>query len=441
MTAPHELIPSARRLIRSLRDMGYDFSQAVADIVDNSVAAKSRRVDITLQFDGDDSWVRIADNGQGMTPAQLREALRFGADREYEEDDLGKFGLGLKTASMSQCQRLTVASRWNSDRADISAYAWDLGHITASNRWEILPVNPSQAGEVVRGPLASAPGTVVLWERLDRILGYQLPYGERARKRMLSMCRELEQHLGMVFHRFITGETGRRRLRISINGNELRPWDPFCRSEPGTRTLEPILLECEHEGVTGTITLTPYILPHQADFSSPEAFRDASGPRGWNQQQGFYIHRAGRLIQAGGWSNLRQPDEHTKLARIDVSFPPALDEAFKINVAKMRVQMPQQVRDEVRNAIASITKQARTVYDRKAAGGGGGAPRAAREKSVSVAAAGSPPAPHSPLAERDQRMTLEEWTCLFLSVAGPLERSVIELLLTRLHLVDGEGLQ
>src|ERR1700757_2429541 len=98
----HELIPSAKRLIKSLRDMGYDFSQAVADIVDNSIEARATVVAIDVEFDGDDSWVRVADNGTGMRPEELREAMRYGAQREYEEDDLGKFGLGLKTASMSQ---------------------------------------------------------------------------------------------------------------------------------------------------------------------------------------------------------------------------------------------------------------------------------------------------------------------------------------------------
>src|SRR5262249_17129681 len=149
-------------------------------------------------FNGDDSWVRIADNGNGMKPEQLREALRFGAQRQYTKEDLGKFGLGLKTASMSQCQRLSVASRWNPDRADIATYAWDLEHISDTNRWEILPVERNGLDPVIRHPLKESCGTVVLWQRLDRILGYKHPYGEAARRRLSQMCRELEAHLGMV---------------------------------------------------------------------------------------------------------------------------------------------------------------------------------------------------------------------------------------------------
>ena len=121
----HEVIPGARRLIMSLRNMGYDFAQAVADVVDNSIEAGASLVAIDIEFDGDDSWVRIADNGKGMNAEQLREAMRYGAERNYDENDLGKFGLGLKTASMSQCQCLSVASRWNRDRADIADHEPD----------------------------------------------------------------------------------------------------------------------------------------------------------------------------------------------------------------------------------------------------------------------------------------------------------------------------
>src|SRR5437763_12259507 len=131
----HELVPSARRLINSLRDLGYDFAQAVADLVDNSIEAGASRVNVDVEFEGDDSWVRITDDGKGMAPEELREAMRYGAEREYRDDDLGKFGLGLKTASMSQCQCLSVASRWNRERSDIAAYSWDLEHIEKTNRW------------------------------------------------------------------------------------------------------------------------------------------------------------------------------------------------------------------------------------------------------------------------------------------------------------------
>src|SRR2546426_12571149 len=112
-----EIVPSAARTVASLRDIGYDTPRAVADLIDNSVAAGATRVDVTLNFDGSDSWIRVADNGEGMDSATLVEAMRYGSERDYATDDLGKFGFGLKTASTSQCRRVTVAARRRSQRA------------------------------------------------------------------------------------------------------------------------------------------------------------------------------------------------------------------------------------------------------------------------------------------------------------------------------------
>lgn len=360
----HEVIPSAKRLIGSLRDMGYDFSTAVADLIDNSIEAGATVVNVDVEFDGDDSWVRIADNGLGMSASQLQEAMRYGSEREYDgDDDLGKFGLGLKTASMSQCQRLVVASKGNM-HGEVSAFSWDLDHINATNKWEILKVNKRELKKIVGQYLDKTRGTIIFWQRLDRILGYKHPYGENAKKRMIAMCRELEEHLAMVIHRFLTGEVPGKKLRIILNGNQVKAWDPFARNEKKTRVLDPITIRLEHEGKAGTIILEPYILPHQDDFSSSDAFKQASGPRKWNRQQGFYIYRANRLIQSGGWSGLKTVDEHLKLARVAISFSPHLDDAFKINVAKMRVQLPNQIRDEVDAAIKPTTKLAQATYRR-----------------------------------------------------------------------------
>jgi hypothetical protein len=444
----HEVIPSAKRLVRSLRDMGYDFAQAVADVVDNSVAAKAKRVSISIDFDGDDSIVRISDNGHGMRPEQLREAMRYGAERDYEVDDLGKFGLGLKTASMSQCQRLTVISRWNPARADIAGYAWDLDHISKTNRWEILQLTRREIERLASDTLRDGPGTVVIWERLDRILGYKHPYGESARKRLISMCREAEAHLAMVFHRFLSGSES-RRFKLTLNGQAVVPWDPFCRSQQKTERLSPIEIAVEHEGVSGKVLVEPYLLPPRNDFDSPESFRAASGPAGWNQQQGFYIYRSGRMIQAGGWCGLMKNDEHTKLARVALSFSPKLDEAFKVNVAKMRVQLPPAIRDTVEEAISPVRGLARKVYDRKDSAGL--APRLPMRKStestaITVSADLAPPAvpigTQAGPARIGERLSLSEWADRLRAVARAEEMLVIDSLIERLSnagLSSGKG--
>lgn len=428
----HELIPSARRLITSLRDMGYDFATAVADVIDNSIEARATKIDVDVHFDGDASWVRIVDNGTGMKPATIREALRYGAEREYDEKEaLGKFGLGLKTASLSQCQKLIVASRSSSQRAEIYAYCWDMDHVVKANAWEILEFD--RTDPELSAPLQAHTGTVVMWQRLDRILGYKHPYGESAKKRLSSMCRELEEHLAMVFHRYIAGEAGRRKVRIRINGNVVNGWDPFVRGEAKTKTLEPISLTFDHDGIHGDILIEPYVLPHQDDFQSPQAHAAAAGPLKWNRQQGLYIYRANRMIQSGGWSNLRTLDEHTKLARVAVSFDPRLDEAFRVNVAKMRVQLPQLLRGQFEKAIVPVIKIAQNAYRRPGKGTRptGVAPRPPGGKDVG----GSPPPrpiPPSPPTNADRRWSVAELRRAAERVATADERPVVKSVFDRL---------
>ncbi|MEX2149661.1 MAG: ATP-binding protein [Steroidobacteraceae bacterium] len=358
-----EVIPSARRLIRSLRDVGYDFKHAVADLIDNSVAAGASSVAIDMRFDGKDSFLRIADNGVGMNGTTITEAMRFGTERDYEADELGKFGLGLKTASLSQCSRLTVASRFDRAVKRIETRQWDLAHVETSNRWEIIDLPTDERPDALVEPLYGATGTVVLWEVMDRVLGYKIPWGDRARNGFLRLADELDQHLGMVFHRFLTGEARRRKkLRITLNGTKVEAWDPFARDEKATIRFPTKQLEIHGDDGPGLVAYTAHILPAQERFSSLKAFNRYAGPGKWNYQQGFYIYRADRMIQSGGWSYMRTSDEHTKLARAALDFWPDLDSAFDLNVAKARVNLPAQLKEQLRPHVEQLAKQARKVY-------------------------------------------------------------------------------
>lgn len=425
-----EMIPAAGRLMGSLRDMGYEFTTAVADLVDNSVEAGATKVVIDIEFEGESSWVRIADNGVGMSPSALREAMRYGSSRSYADNDLGKFGLGLKVASLSQCQRLTVASRTSMSRADITAYCWDLAHIEASNRWELLPVARRSDGPPVHDLLADSPGTVVLWQRLDRILGYQDPNGESARRRLNGMCRELHGHLAMVFHRFLSGEAkGRRKLAIFVNGYQVNPWDPFARDERATRRLEAASIPVRHGDAHGNLILEPFILPHQSEFSTVESFKRASGPANWNQQQGFYVYRSDRLIQSGGWCRIRTLDEHTKLARVALHFSPQLDEAFRVNVAKMRVQLPIAMRDQIMNAVSPVTKLANDAYRRTAVHADVTRSHANNRRARLNAAEGS----LSLIVGGTAESQFDAFANALLAAAKPAERAVINRVTARLR--------
>jgi hypothetical protein len=358
-----EVIPSARRLVRSLRDLGYDFVHAMADLVDNSVAARASKVAIDLKWTGPDSWVRVTDNGTGMSGATITEAMRFGSERDYDVDDLGKFGLGLKTASLSQCRRLTVASRTDPNQRRIEARRWDLDMVEKSNRWEIEALGPDDRPENLVDPLQEQTGTVVLWESLERVLKYKVAWGENSKNALYKLAEQLDQHLGMVFHRFLKGEARRRKkLSITINGTSVEPWDPFARDEKATEVFPSREFELHTDGGKGTVRYQPYVLPQKEKFSSVRAFERMTGPEKWNRQQGFYIYRADRMIQSGGWCRMRTADEHTKLARAAIDFYPDLDSAFEVNVAKFRVVLPPELKDQLEEPVERLVKRAKAVY-------------------------------------------------------------------------------
>jgi hypothetical protein len=386
MTALVTLLPSARRLMDSLREIGYDLPAAVADIVDNSLNARASRVDLTFTFDGADSWIRIADDGEGMTGTILDEAMRYGTERSYGPSELGRFGLGLKTASLSQCRRLTVASRHGVERCRIEIRRWDLDHVARSNRWEALRLDPASVPDEIIETLRRGPGTVVLWEGLDRILEYRLPSGAMARQGLANLTEDTRAHLAMTFHRFLSGAAaGGRRVEISINGDALAAWDPFASSERHTKALPPQYIPLPSGLGTGALIVCPHILPTQDRFSTAAAHTRASGPQRWNRQQGFYFYRNDRLIQAGGWNRLRTMDEHTKLARISVDLPPGCDEVFRINVSKMRLSVPRPLRDPLMAIASGVAAQASSRYR--------STPREARATSKEVAPCDQVPPP------------------------------------------------
>jgi len=358
-----DVTPSARRLVSSLRDIGYDFTTALADIVDNSVAAGSSRVDVDVVFDGSRSFVAVSDDGDGMSAAGLTEALRFGTRREYERNALGRYGLGLKTASLSQARRLTVLTRQAPSLRRIAGRSLDLDHVISTDRWEIIPVPADSIGLDLRSRLHGGPGTVVVWELLDRVLPLRRPDGGWARRRLEGLAQKAADYLGMVFHRFIDGGVARPDpLVITVNGEKVRPWNPFAPGEEHRTELVPERFQLDGEQQDGWARLRRFVLPSRESFSSSDEFERLAGPRKWNRQQGFYIYRADRMIQAGGWCGLRAPDEHTKYARASLDFDTELDSLFQINVAKMRVILPAELRPMVEGQVHELCATADAAY-------------------------------------------------------------------------------
>jgi hypothetical protein len=358
--------PSAARLTDSLRDIGYDFSSAIADLVDNSITAGASQIDVLIEFDGAESVVFIADNGEGMTTKGLIEAMRFGSRRSYGRGDLGRYGLGLKTASLSQGRALTVVTRRASDRRRIHARQLDLDLVLELDDWIICEPDETDAVSRARNLLEDSPGTVVVWEKLDRVVPARNAAGGWARRRFENLADRAAEHLSMVFHRYLDGEAKGGPVVITMNGEKLQPWDPFARKEQATLELPPETFEIQHGDLSGVVALRRFVLPGRDQFSSHAEFDRLSGPLKWNRQQGLYTYRADRLVQWGGWSGVRGIDEHTKLARASLEFDTDLDAAFNINVAKMRVSVPAQLRQMIERPINEMCAAADERYRKSA---------------------------------------------------------------------------
>jgi|CXWL01.1.fsa_nt_gi hypothetical protein len=353
--------PEAASLVESLRAFGYELPTALADLVDNSVTAKARNIWIDFYWAGSDSVLSITDDGKGMDTTTLIAAMRPGSQNPLmsrSSSDLGRFGLGLKTASFSQCRRLTVRSKTTSTEA--VTRCWDLDHIADVNEWQLLRTANADAESHLQRLKRLKQGTSVTWQKMDRLVSGQVANNERQQQRFLQRAEAVRQHLSMVFHRII-GDRG--AVTILVNDRPIEPWDPFLGNEPATQTLTATRLQLRDSAVE----VQPYVLPHHSKM--PRGAHDAAaGPRGWNAHQGFFVYRNRRLLVPGDWLGLGwAKEEHYKLARIRIDIPNSLDLDWDIDVTKSRAAPPSSFRDDLRRIGERARSEAKRVYTHRGA--------------------------------------------------------------------------
>lgn len=349
--------PKAGAMIEALRGLGYSTATALADIIDNSITANASEIDLKFVWSSHDSFISIQDNGDGMDGPELDRAMRLGEKSPLdsrEGSDLGRFGLGLKTASFSQCRRLTVASK---KASEIGCLRWDLDILAASSDdgWYLLE-GPEESSREMIAPLASSKtGTLVLWENLDRIVTAGF-----SEQNFLDLIDLVERHLAMVFHRYLDGT--RSRLRILLNGRPVAPWDPFLVHHSATWSSPVVSLKADG----GEIEVQCHVLPHKDRLDQREHSVGA-GPDGWTAQQGFYVYRNERLLVAGSWLGLGRGRSWTKeeahrLARIRLDIPNSADADWKIDVRKSVARPPVSVRPTLTRLAEDTRARARRVF-------------------------------------------------------------------------------
>lgn len=358
---PIKTPPKAPSLMWSTRAIGYTTPAAVADLIDNSIAAKASKIEIEFVA-GADGFVSIMDNGKGMDASELRLAMTYGSGNPLQErsaDDLGRFGLGLKTASLSQCRKLTVVSKKNNST---NAYCWDLDHVFETEDWDLLELEPCEIDSLpqIEKLQTKKEGTIVIWNELDKMCAGD----EDKEKGFLQRIKEVEEHLALTFHRYLQGEPGIKKLSITSNGIEIKPRDPFFISKSDVLPAERIAIE--HQDNKGNllvdnVVVTPYILPF-SDSISQEELDELGGKEGLIKNQGFYVYRNKRLIVASDWFRLTRKTDLTKLCRVKVDIPNTLDELWTIDVKKSMAVPPEVVLKNLRRIVSPIIKAGKRKY-------------------------------------------------------------------------------
>jgi len=359
--------PDAPRLIFGLRDTGYNVKTAVADIVDNSIAANANliNIEIVLRTDGR-KLVYFGDNGEGMNTDDLYRAMRYGAPERENPESLGKFGLGLKTASSSVCLKFTLISRKTPDQK-LAKLAWDLEHVAQTKRWEMLQEEVSTDEQEMFEALCGQSGTLLVWEKCDRILTKEYePGSTKERDAIKRLAESLNKHLSLIYHRFCDKTDEREHnINIVVNQTTVEPWNPFypTRSEQVLPENKQKLLIELPDGTEETATIKAWILPHRNDMTKEE---ETDHARISNRAQGFYVYREGRLIQDGSWLEVFGSNEpHSSLLRIEFDFGHELDEAFRIDVKKSRILFHPDLADALREILQPIHREAKLRYRRK----------------------------------------------------------------------------
>ena len=346
--------PRADAMIASMRAIGYDLSMAIADLIDNSIFAKAKNITIKYHWAGPDSWIYILDDGTGMTEEKLKEAMILGSRSPNEErslSDLGRFGLGLKTASFSQCKILTVHTK--TPVGEISTRCWDLDHVEHSKKWELGKKAPPGAARIISDIENVPHGTIVLWQGLDKVVGGHDSDDENAMNIYYEKFLAVREYLEMVLHRYISPPFN---LSITLGKDKLKPWDPYLKSNQFTQELSNEKFD------DGTVKVIPYVLPHISKRSSSEN-NTGAGPKGWNAQQGFYLYRNRRMIVPGGYLDLNiKPEEHYKLARIMVDINNRMDKEWGIDVRKATAKPPDRLRSQIEKVAKATRNEAVKIY-------------------------------------------------------------------------------
>jgi hypothetical protein len=348
-----DLPPYAPILMESTRAIGYSLEAAIADVVDNSIAAEAHNIRINF-FPIDEEYVYILDDGYGMNDEEITKAMQYGSKNPHEirdVNDLGRFGLGLKTASLSQCRLLTVVSK---KHEKIVCRQWDLDYIATTEEWSLKDLEENEIKDLpgIDALKNLATGTLVVWQNLDRMRLGEVDFASAMGKKM----DEVRAHLSLVYHRYLSNEMGNKRITITLNNLQIVPDDPFLEKKSEIPMDDETMLIGDSRVVVRT-----YILPHPSKLEKAEIDK-LGGKEGIRRQQGFYVYRNKRLLVWGTWFHMMRQAEMSKLVRIRVDIPNDLDDLWTLDIKKSTAIPPEIVRRNLKALIERMSEKSKRTW-------------------------------------------------------------------------------
>ncbi|MEQ8154927.1 MAG: ATP-binding protein [Clostridiaceae bacterium] len=347
------LPPFAPTLMESTRAIGYSLEAAIADIIDNSITAQASSINIEF-FPIGSPYISILDNGTGMSGDELNIAMQYGSKSPNEkraDNDLGRFGLGLKTASLSQCRTLSVVSIKD---GEISGRRWDVDYVLQAEDWSLIILEDDDIRQMPQFSklMECGNGTLVVWQNLDR-----LSIGESDFVTSFGLKMDIvREHVALVFHRFLSGEPGIKKIELLINNSKVKPADPFILKK-STQFMDDEFIKVRGQSVI----IRPYILPHISKLSESE-MKELGGKEGLRKKQGFYVYRNKRLLIWGTWFRLMRQGELSKLARVQVDIPNSLDDLWTLDIKKSTAVPPEEVRKNLGIVIDKIAQGSKRTW-------------------------------------------------------------------------------
>ena len=351
----NDMSPEPKSHIKTLMRIGYDFNSAIADIIDNSIAAKAKKINIICPPETDNPFLTIVDNGIGMEPEELIQNMRIGCkdpNQKREAGDLGRFGSGMKTASFSHARRLTVISHKKGKK--IAAACWDIDEIEEKNAWCLRELNEKDIKDLdhLDKELIKEAGTQLIWEKIKK---FEETDHNNSKNSIETSMVDLNKYLALHFHKFLQGPN---KINIYVQKLKVEPVDPFLTTKKGYQ--EGPTDETFVKG--GKLQIKSHTLPHHSNLTQSE-IDNIGGMEEIYKGQGLYIYRENRLIIAGGWMGLSRTYQLGKLARIEINIPSGLDDDWSTDVKKSSLQLPQKIKNRLKNLIQQPIKKSKRTYN------------------------------------------------------------------------------